>query len=422
MALLVKKFGGSSVADLEKIQAVAVKIGEAYKNGDKLVVVVSAMQGETDRLLNMAYNLTDMPNARELDVLLATGEQITIALLSLALSNLGFAVKSYTGAQLGIHTDQAFNKARITNIDTTKILTDLDAGTIVVVAGFQGVDCTGNITTLGRGGLDTTAVALAAVLQADECQIYTDVDGIYTADPRIVSNARRMEHISLSEMLELASLGAKVLQIRSVEIAGRYNVPVRVLSTFAPGSGTLISYEDTGMEQQKVVGIAHSCNEAAIVVRGLPAHLGQLSDVLSPLAEANIEIDMLMQNVARDGLIDFSFTVQRSDLNKTLNIINPLVSILNIEAILVDAHVAKLSLVGVGMRSHPGITTKILQTLSDINVHIQSISTSEIKVSVILDEKYIVESIQALHEAFELDKGYINQNCQEFSDNLVERV
>lgn len=422
MALLVKKFGGSSVANLEKIQAVAAKIYEAYQSGHKLVVVVSAMQGETDRLLNMANKLTDLPNARELDVLLATGEQVTIALLSIALNAMGCAVKSYTGAQLGIQTDQAFNKARILNIDPKKILADLDAGTIVVVAGFQGVDSMGNITTLGRGGSDTTAVALAAVLEAQECQIYTDVDGVYTADPRIVTNARRMERVTFEEMLELASLGAKVLQIRSVEIAGRYNVPVRVLSTFKPGSGTLISYEERDMEQQKVVGIAHSSNEARISVRGLADNPGYVSKLLNPIAAANIEVDMIVQNVARDGLTDFSFTVQRSDLNKTLSILNPVAEALNVQEILIDARVAKLSLVGVGMRSHPGIASKMFQTLGDINVHMQLISTSEIKVSVILDEKYIELGVRALHEAFELDKGYVNQTCQEISDNLVERV
>lgn len=421
MALLVKKFGGSSVADLDKIRVVAAKIYAAKHAGHKLVVVVSAMQGETDRLLSLANNLTPLPDSRELDVLLATGEQVTIALLAIELINLGLKAKSYTGAQVKILTDSSHNKARISHIERDKILTDLADDNIVIVAGFQGVDEFGNITTLGRGGSDTTAVALAAALQADECQIYTDVDGVYTADPRIVSNARRMERVTFSEMLELASLGAKVLQIRSVEIAGRYNVPMRVLSTFQDGPGTLISYEETDMEQQTVVGIAHSNNEARISVRGLADKPGYVSKLLSPIAMANIEVDMIVQNVTYDGLIDFSFTVQRSDLVKALNILRPITETLNIQEILVDEKVSKLSLVGIGMRSHAGIASKMFQTLGDVGVHIQLISTSEIKVSVILDEKYIELGVKALHDAFALDKK-TNQTYQKNSVDLIEII
>lgn len=422
MALIVKKFGGSSVADLEKIKFVAEQIRNAHNAGDQLVVVVSAMQGETDRLLAMANKLSLLPNPRELDVLLSTGEQVTIALLSMALLELGCVARSYTGTQVKILTDQSHNKARILNIDQHNIHQDLQAGRIVIVAGFQGVDECGNITTLGRGGSDTTAVALAAALQADECQIYTDVEGVYTADPRIVSNARRMERVTFEEMLELASLGAKVLQIRSVELAGRFNVPVRVLSTFAPGIGTLITYEEADMEHHEVVGVAHSANEARILLRGVADQLGYVSKFLSPIAEANIEVDMLVQNVALNGLTDFSFTVQRSDLNRTLSIIEPVAKELEVQEILVDAKVAKLSLVGAGMRSHAGIASKMFKTLGDIGVYIQLISTSEIKVSVILDEKYIELGVRALHEAFDLDKRVVPQSCQENADILEERV
>lgn len=419
--LVVKKFGGSSVANLDRIKFVAEKIKAARDAGEQVVVVVSAMQGETDRLLSMANELSLIPDPREIDVLLSTGEQVTIALLSLALIELGCPARSYTGTQVQILTNNAFNKARIVNIDAQKIIDDIRAGTVVVIAGFQGVDEDGNITTLGRGGSDTTAVAIAAALKADECQIYTDVDGVYTADPRIVSNARRMPRVTFEEMLELASLGAKVLQIRSVEMAGRFNVPVRVLSTFNDGPGTLITYEDDGMEQHKVVGVAHSVNEARILVRGISDNPGYISKILDPISDANIEVDMIVQNVALNGLTDFSFTVQRSDLNRTLNIINPIINALDVNEVLVDAKVAKLSLVGVGMRSHAGIASKMFRTLGELNVHIQLISTSEIKVSVILDEKYIELGVRALHEAFGLDKiSEFQQTCQKNAEEFAE--
>lgn len=362
------------------------------------------MQGETDRLVAMAHKLAIMPDPRELDVLLATGEQVTIALLSILLMELGCQARSYTGSQVKIITDNVHNKARIVKIDRDKIKTDLDSGKIVVIAGFQGVDEHGNVTTLGRGGSDTTAVAIAAALQADECQIYTDVDGVYTADPRLVPSARRMERVTFEEMLELASLGAKVLQIRSVELAGRYSVPLRVLSTFHPGTGTLISYEDKTVEQHEIAGVAYNKHEARIMLRGVPDRPGFISSILEPISDANIDVDMIVQNVAINGATDFTFTVHRRDFIKLMAILNPLAEKLNIAEILTDDKVAKLSLVGVGMRSHAGVASKMFRALSDIGVNIQLISTSEIKVSVILDEKYIELGVRTLHEAFKLDK------------------
>lgn len=410
MALLVQKFGGSSVADLEKIKLVAAKIKQTYDAGNQVVVVVSAMQGETDRLVAMAHALGAMPSPRELDVLLSTGEQVTIALLSIALMELQCATRSYMGSQVKITTDNAHNKARIKKIDHEKITADLQAGKIVVVAGFQGVDEEGNITTLGRGGSDTTAVAIAAALQAQECQIYTDVDGVYTADPRIVPSARLMERVTFEEMLELASLGAKVLQIRSVEMAGRYRVPLRVLSTFNSGKGTLISYEDCAMEQHEIAGVAYNKHEARIMLRGIQDVPGFASKVLGPISDANIEVDMIVKNVSSHGLTDFTFTVHRNDFNRTMSIISPLALELNAQEVLVDEKVAKLSLVGVGMRSHAGIANKMFKTLGDIGVNIQLITTSEIKVSVILDEKYIELGVRSLHEAFGLDQEPIQED------------
>jgi aspartate kinase len=400
----VKKFGGTSVGDLEKIKNVAAQVYAAHKAGDRLVVVVSAMSGETDNLVAMAQQLSKNPDPREYDVLLATGEQVTIALLSIALMELGCPARSYTGAQVRIVTDNVHNKARIVKIDQEKIKQDLDAGKVVVIAGFQGIDEHGNITTLGRGGSDTTAVALAAALNVDECQIFTDVDGVYTADPKIVANARRMDYVTFEEMLELASLGAKVLQIRSVEFAGRYNVPLRVLSTFNPGPGTLISYEDVKMEHQKISGVAYNRDEARILIRGVPDQPGFAGKILGPISAANIEVDMIVQNIATDGLTDFTFTVHRRDFNNAMNIIAPLADSLNFREVLTDEKVAKLSLVGVGMRSHAGIASKMFQVLGAEGVNIQLITTSEIKVSVIIDEKYIELGVRTLHEAFGLDK------------------
>jgi len=407
---IVQKFGGSSVGDLDKIRFVADKIKKSHDAGVRVVVVVSAMQGETDRLVAMAHKLSVIPEPRELDVLLATGEQVTIALLSIALMELGCTARSYIGSQVKIITDSAHNKARIVKIDHEKINADLEAGSIVVIAGFQGVDEHGNVTTLGRGGSDTTAVAIAAALKADECQIYTDVDGVYTADPRLVPNARRMERITFEEMLELASLGAKVLQIRAVELAGRYSVPLRVLSTFQPGAGTLISYEDKAMEQHEIAGVAYNKHEARIMLRGVSDQPGFISKILEPISDAHIEVDMIVQNVAINGLTDFTFTVHRRDFAKTMSIINPLADALNVAEVLVDDKIAKLSLVGVGMRSHAGVATKMFKALGDIGVNIQLISTSEIKVSVILDEKYIELGVRTLHEAFGLDKEPLQED------------
>lgn len=407
MALIVQKFGGSSVANIERIKFVAQKIYQTCAAGNQVVVVVSAMQGETDRLVNLAHELSILPDPREVDVLLATGEQVTIALLSIALKELGCNARSYTGNQVKILTDNKHNKARILNVDATNILADLQTNKVAVVAGFQGVDEHGNITTLGRGGSDTTAVALAAALNADECQIYTDVDGVYTADPRIVPNARRMDRICFEEMLELASLGAKVLQIRSVELAGKFNVPLRVLSTFSSGTGTLITYEDDTMERQEVAGIAYNKQEARILLRGIPEHSGFASKILEEIAKANIEIDMIVQNLSLNGLTDFTFTVHRRELQRTLSVLKPVAAELSVSEILVDDRVAKLSLVGVGMRSHAGIASKMFKALGDIGVSIQLISTSEIKVSVIFDEKHIEAGVRALHSAFDLEKALV---------------
>lgn len=410
MALLVQKFGGTSVGDLDKIAQVATKILQAHQAGHKIVVVVSAMSGETDNLVAMAHKLAVIPDPRELDVLLATGEQVTIALLSIALIEMGCAARSYTGSQVRIVTDRVHNKARIVKIDQDKINLDLAAGKIVIVAGFQGTDEDGNITTLGRGGSDTTAVALAAALNADECQIFTDVDGVYTADPRIVSDARRMQRVTFEEMLELASLGAKVLQIRAVEFAGRYNIPLRVLSTFGEGPGTLISYEDVKMEHQIVSGVAYNRDEARIMLRGVPDLPGFAGKILSPICDANIEVDMIVQNVASNGLTDFTFTVHRYDFKRAMGIIKPLADDLGILEILSDDKIAKLSLVGVGMRSHAGIASKMFSVLGSVGANIQLIATSEIKVSVILDEKYIELGVRALHEAFGLDKEPLQED------------
>jgi len=410
MALLVQKFGGTSVGDLEKIKLVAAKINATHQAGHQVLVVVSAMSGETDSLVAMAHQVSTNPDPREVDVLLATGEQVTIALLSLALIELGCPARSYTGSQVRITTDNVHNKARILKIDQEKINSDLKSGRVVVVAGFQGTDEDNNITTLGRGGSDTTAVALAAALNADECQIYTDVDGVYTADPRVVSNARRMDYVTFEEMLELASLGAKVLQIRAVEFAGRYNVPLRVLSTFEDGPGTLISYEDLKMEQQRITGVAYNRDEARILLRGVPDEPGFAAKILEPISDANIEVDMIVQNISIDGFTDFTFTVHRRDFNNAMAIIRPLADKLNFREVLVDDKIAKLSLVGVGMRSHAGIASKMFKVLGAEGVNIQLISTSEIKVSVIFDEKYIELGVRSLHEAFGLGKELVKEH------------
>lgn len=409
MALIVQKFGGTSVGTIERINAVADKVKACHDNGDQLVVVVSAMHGETNRLMTLAVEISEHPAPRELDVLLSTGEQVTIALLSIALEERGCAARSYLGHQVHIRTDSAHNKARIMDIDAKRVHEDLNAGRVVVIAGFQGVDGNGAITTLGRGGSDTTAVAMAAALQADECQIFTDVDGVYTTDPHIVAEARRLDELTFEEMLEMASLGSKILQIRSVEFASKYNVPIRVLSSFEKGPGTLITSEDKVMEQALISGIAANKDEAKLTIRGVPDRPGIAYTILGPVAAANIEVDMIVQNIAEDGSTDFTFTVHRSDFKKALRILKGLAKEVNAREATGDDKIIKLSLVGVGMRSHAGIASKMFETLSKEGINIQMISTSEIKVSVVVDEKYLELGVRALHEAFELDRKSAQQ-------------
>jgi len=403
MALIVHKYGGTSVGTVERIQAVAARVSQARARGDSLVVVVSAMSGETDRLLTLARQLSPAPSGRELDMLLATGEQASIALLALALEAQGCPAVSYTGSQVGILTDSAHNKARIQSIDEGRLRTDLAAGRVVVVAGFQGVDQEGNITTLGRGGSDTTAVALAAALTADECHIYTDVDGVYTTDPRIVPEARRLSTITYEEMLELASLGAKVLQIRSVEFASKYSVTLRVLSSFEEGPGTLITTEGNRMEQVVISGVALNRNEAKITLVGVPDRPGIAASILGAVADRNIEVDMIVQNVGADGLTDFTFSVARGDYDVALAAAGPVAQELGAREIEGDPRICKVSLVGVGMRSHAGVASRMFRTLAAEGINIRMISTSEIKISVVVDEKYGELAVRTLHTAFGLD-------------------
>jgi aspartate kinase len=405
MALYVYKFGGTSVGTVERIKAVAEKVKKSQDAGDQIVVVVSAMSGETNRLLGLAKEMQSQPTDRELDVLLSTGEQVTIALLSMALHNLGCEARSYTGAQVRILTDSAHTKARIREIDEANMLADLDAGRVVVVAGFQGVDEYGNITTLGRGGSDTTGVALAAALKADECHIYTDVDGVYTTDPRVVPKARRLDRITFEEMLEMASLGSKVLQIRSVEFAGKYNVKLRVLSSFMEGSGTLITYEESEMERALISGIAFNRDEAKLTLTGVPDLPGVASKILGPIAAENIEVDMIVQNISENGTTDFTFTVNRNDFARAKNVLEGLRSELGGSTTIIgDNSIVKVSIVGVGMRSHAGIASTMFKTLADEAINIQMISTSEIKISVVVDEKYLELAVRSLHKAFGLDQ------------------
>jgi aspartate kinase len=405
MSLVVQKFGGTSVGTVERIQAVADKLIAYRKQGHQLVVVVSAMSGETNRLVGLAHEMQDSPEPREMDVLLSTGEQVTIALLCMALKARGCEAKSYTGPQVKILTDNAHTKARIQSIDEENIRKDLNEGNIVVVAGFQGSDDEGNITTLGRGGSDTTAVALAAALKADECQIYTDVDGVYTTDPRVVSSAKRLEKITFEEMLEMASLGSKVLQIRAVEFAGKYNVPLRVLHSFQEGNGTLITLdeESNSMEQPIVSGIAFTRDEAKINVQGIPDDPGVASRILSPVGEANIEVDVIVQNVAADNTTDLTFTVNRNDTEKAKSVVETVCREIGAKNIVTDNSVAKVSIVGVGMRSHAGVAATMFKTLAEENINIQMITTSEIKISVIIDERYLELAVRSLHSAFGLN-------------------
>ena len=405
MALIVQKYGGTSVGTVDRIQAVAEKVAGFHKRGDQVVVVVSAMSGETNRLIELAKGVSDNPSPREMDVLVSTGEQVTIALLSMALQKQGINARSYTGSQIPLRTDSVHSKARIEEIDDKKVRADLNGGSVVVVAGFQGVDADGNITTLGRGGSDTTAVALAAALQADECQIYTDVDGVYTTDPRVVDNARRLDSITFEEMLEMASQGSKVLQIRSVEFAGKYNVPLRVLSSFQDGPGTLITVDDeVDMEKPVISGIAFTRDEAKIIVRGAPDTPGIAYKILGPVSAENIEVDMIVQNVGKDGAADFTFTVHRNDFARAQEALRKASDELGNPEIIGDDKIAKVSLVGVGMRSHAGVASKMFETLANEGVNIEMISTSEIKVSVVIAEKYLELAVRALHSAFELDQ------------------
>ena len=425
MALIVEKYGGTSVADPDRIRAVARNVAESVAQGHRLVVVVSAMGGETDKLTALAGQLAAQPAAREMDMLLSTGEQVTIALLAMALHTIGIEARSYTGAQLRILTDATHGKARIIDIQSSRIADDLARGVVAVVAGFQGIDANDNITTLGRGGSDTTAVAMAAAMNADECRIYTDVDGVYTADPRIVAEARRLNQITFEEMLELSGAGARVLQIRAVEFAGKYNVPLRVLSSFKRGAGTLITYESNAMtdstahstadsspnaspgsmEQPLISGITYTRDEAKVTIRGVPDKPGIASALLGPVSDAHINVDMIVQNIGSDGLTDLTFTVGSADLAKSKKIIQPIARKLGAAEVVGDDNLAKISVVGVGMRSHAGIATAMFQALAEKGINIQMISTSEIKISVAIDLEYTELAVRTLHKAFRLDEG-----------------
>ena len=405
MALIVQKYGGTSVGSVERIQAVADRVIRHCQQGNQVVVVVSAMSGETNRLIALATEIDEHPPAQELDVLVSTGEQVTIALLSMALLKKGMPAVSYTGAQIRMLTDDSHGKARILDIECENMKKDLAAGKVIVVAGFQGVDETGRITTLGRGGSDTTAVAMAAALKADECQIYTDVDGVYTTDPRVEPKARKLDRITFEEMLEMASLGSKVLQIRSVEFAGKYNVPLRVLSSFEEGesAGTLITLEDAEMEQALISGIAFNRDEAQLTIAGVPDKPGVAADILVPVTEANIEIDMIVQNIGEDGTTDFTFTVHRNDYDKALALLTQTGEKVSAKKVYGNNQIVKLSLVGVGMRSHAGIASTMFAALAKEGINIKLISTSEIKISVVIDEKYLDLGVRTLHAAFGLE-------------------
>ncbi len=406
MALIVQKYGGTSVGNPERIKNVAKRVAKFHAQGHQVVVVVSAMSGETNKLIALAKEVQANPDPRELDQICATGEQVTIGLLSMALKSIGVPARSYTGGQVKVLTDNTFTKARILSIDESNMRRDLDAGMVVVVAGFQGVDADGNITTLGRGGSDTSGVALAAALKADECQIYTDVDGVYTTDPRVVPEAKKLDTITFEEMLEMASLGSKVLQIRSVEFAGKYKVKLRVLSSFQDeGEGTLITVEDDkNMEQPIISGIAFNRDEAKLTVLGVPDRPGIAYQILGPIADANIDVDMIIQNVGVDGTTDFSFTVNRSEYTKAMAVLEQVKQHVGAREIVGDNKTCKVSAVGVGMRSHPGVASQMFRTLAEEGINIQMISTSEIKISVVIDEKYLELAVRVLHRTFGLDQ------------------
>src|SRR5690554_5726222 len=404
MALIVQKFGGTSVGSVERITQVAEKIKKFRAEGHELVIVVSAMSGETNRLIALAKDISEDPDPRELDVILSTGEQVTIGLLAMALKAIGVPAVSFTGPQVRIGTDNAFGKARIQHIDDGKLRDALDSGKVAIVAGFQGMDDNGNITTLGRGGSDTTAVALAAALKADECQIYTDVDGVYTTDPRVVYSARRLDKITFEEMLEMASLGSKVLQIRAVEFAGKYNVPLRVLSSMKEGNGTLITVEEKDYVENPIIsGIAFNRDEAKLTIKGVPDVPGIASRILGAISDVNIEVDMIVQNVSEDGTTDFTFTVNRIDYKQAVKVLNEVATDLKARSVTSTDEICKVSLVGVGMRSHAGVASKMFKVLADENINILAITTSEIKISVVIAEKYLELAVRALHTAFDLD-------------------
>lgn len=405
MALIVQKYGGTSVGSVTRIKEVAKKVARFHDEGHQIVVAVSAMSGETNRLLALSRDISESPSPRELDVIVSTGEQVTIGLLAIALQELGYEARSYTGSQVKILTDSAFGKARIQHIENQAILDDLAAGRIVVVAGFQGVDEQGNITTLGRGGSDTTGVALAAALKADECQIYTDVKGVYTTDPRVVSSAKLLEKITFEEMLEMASLGSKVLQIRSVEFAGKYNVPLRVLSSFEEGPGTLITCEEdeAQMERPLISGIAFNRDEAKLTLRGVSDKPGVAAHILGPIGDANIEVDMIVQNIGQDGTNDFTFTVHKNEYQRAIAVLEKVAKDIHAKELVTDDKIAKVSIVGVGMRSHAGVASTMFRALAEESINIQMISTSEIKISVVIEEKYLELAVRALHTAFGLD-------------------
>lgn len=405
MALIVQKYGGTSVGTVERIQHVASKVAKAKQAGHDVVVCVSAMSGETNRLIGLAEEILEQPTPNEMDTLVSTGEQVTIALLSMALESIGQPAQSFTGWQVPITTDNSHMKARIEHIETTRLKTVLSEGKVAVVAGFQGISKEGRITTLGRGGSDTTAVAIAAALEADECQIYTDVDGVYTTDPRVEPNARKLDKITFEEMLEMASLGSKILQIRSVEFAGKYKVPLRVMSTFEEGDGTLISLDDgdENMEKALISGIAFNRDEAQLTISGVPDHPGSAASILGPVSEANVEVDMIVQNIGGEGLTDFTFTVHRNDYKKTMQILENIRNNIGAKSVHGSDGIVKVSVVGVGMRSHAGIASKVFKILADESINISMISTSEIKISVVIDEKYLELAVRSLHKGFDLE-------------------
>ena len=408
MALIVQKYGGTSVGSIERIRHVAERVIEVKKTGDDLIVVVSAMSGETDRLIGLAHQIAERPDEREYDVLVSTGEQVSIALLAIALQSMGYRAVSFLGFQVSIVTNSEFTKARILSIDSEKITKALRDGSIVVIAGFQGIDEEENVTTLGRGGSDTTAVAIAAALNADVCEIYTDVEGVYTTDPNICSNARKLDRITYDEMLEMASLGAKVLQTRSVELAKKYNVPVHVRSTFSQNSGTVVTKEDETMEKVVVSGIAYNKDEAKITIVKVPDRSGTASKIFTPISAANINVDMIIQNVSEDGYTDVTFTVSKSDMKKALEVIKGIVKEIGAKDVQYDKEVAKVSIIGVGMRSHAGVAAKMFATLGKEGINIMMISTSEIKISCVMSAKYVELAVRALHEAFELGEEAVS--------------